>query len=64
MLIESRMEEGLWVGRTPYDSPEIDGEVHVAAPAGALHEGEIYPVRLSSVLDYDFEGEVVERGGE
>lgn len=64
VLVESKMEEGLWVGRTPYDSPEIDGEVHVAAPAGALHEGEIYPVRLSSVLDYDFEGEVVERGGE
>ena len=62
VLIESRMEEGLWVGRTQYDSPEIDGEVHVVAPDGAVAEGALVAVRLRSVLDYDFEGELVTEG--
>ncbi len=56
VLLESEMESGLWVGRTRYDSPEIDGEVHVRTGATVVHAGEILPVKLVSVLDYDFEG--------
>lgn len=56
VLLESEMESGLWVGRTRYDSPEIDGEVHVRTGATVVQAGEIHPVKLVSVLDYDFEG--------
>ena len=56
VLLEAEMESGLWVGRTRYDSPEIDGEVHVRTGATVVQAGEIHPVKLVSVLDYDFEG--------
>ena len=58
VLIDAQMTPQLWVGRTPYDSPEIDGEVHITSPQRPLAVGDLLPVRLTKVLDYDFEGEL------
>jgi ribosomal protein S12 methylthiotransferase len=53
VLIEGR-DEGLSVGRSYRDAPEIDGLVLVQAD---LPMGEIVPVRITAALAYDLVGE-------
>lgn len=48
-------EEGLTLGRTYRDAPEIDGWVLIP---GEWPVGEIVPVRITSALEYDLWGEV------
>lgn len=47
----------IYVGRTQYDAPEIDGEVFVTGFAGEL--GSIVKVRITHSYEYDLAGEVV-----
>jgi ribosomal protein S12 methylthiotransferase len=47
----------IYVGRTQYDAPEIDGEVFVTGYKGEL--GKIVKVRITHSYDYDLAGEVV-----
>ena len=54
VLIEGQ-GEGLSVGRSYRDAPEIDGLVLVQAE---LPVGEILPARISAALEYDLVGEV------
>ena len=57
-IIVDRREWDFWVGRTQYDSPEVDQEVLV--PAGtALRAGTFLTVRIVSADDYDLRGEPV-----
>ncbi len=57
-IIVDRLEGDFWVGRTQYDSPEVDQEVLV--PAGtALRAGTFLTVRIVSADDYDLRGEPV-----
>jgi ribosomal protein S12 methylthiotransferase len=53
VLIEGQ-GEGLSVGRSYRDAPEIDGLVLVQAP---LPVGQIVPVRITAALEYDLVGE-------
>lgn len=46
---------GVHMGRTPYDAPEVDGEVAVSGYIGKL--GEIVPVTITHAYDYDFVGQ-------
>jgi len=55
VLIEGR-GDGLSVGRSYRDAPEIDGLVLVQA---ALPVGKIVPVRVTAALEYDLVGEPV-----
>ena len=52
-------ENELFVCRSVYDAPEIDGEVYVSAEAGLLI-GEIYTVHVTESDIYDLYGEVVD----
>lgn len=52
-------ENELFVCRSVYDAPEIDGEVYVPAEAGLLI-GEIYTVHITESDIYDLYGEVVD----
>ena len=52
-------ENELFVCRSVYDAPEIDGEVYVPAEAGLLI-GEIYTVHVTESDIYDLYGEVVD----
>ncbi|MBQ8604567.1 MAG: 30S ribosomal protein S12 methylthiotransferase RimO [Oscillospiraceae bacterium] len=52
-------ENELFVCRSVYDAPEIDGEVYVPAEAGLLI-GEIYTVLVTESDIYDLYGEVVD----
>ena len=57
-IIVDRLDGDFWVGRTQYDSPEVDQEVLV--PAGtALRAGTFLTVRIVSADDYDLRGEPV-----
>jgi ribosomal protein S12 methylthiotransferase len=47
----------IYVGRTQYDAPEIDGEVFVAGYKGKL--GKIVNVRITHSYEYDLAGEVI-----
>jgi ribosomal protein S12 methylthiotransferase len=47
----------IYVGRTQYDAPEIDGEVFVTGYKGEL--GKIVKVKITHSYEYDLAGEVV-----
>lgn len=53
-----RREGDFWVGRTQYDSPEVDQEVLIPASA-TLRTGDFATVRIASADDYDLRGELV-----
>ncbi len=53
--IVDRLEDDSYVGRTEYDSPEVDGEVIIPATT-TLKKGEFYSVRITGADDYDLIG--------
>lgn len=58
VLIERYDEEAeVFVGRTQYDAPEIDGEVYVSGYEG--QPGKIISVRITHSYDFDLSGEAV-----
>lgn len=57
-VVIDRSEGEVWVGRTQYDSPEVDQEVVVRASEG-LRSGDFVRVRIVGADDYDLQGEVV-----
>ena len=57
VIIDSR--QGDWyVGRTQYDSPEVDQEILIPASERHLLRGHFYDVRVTSAADYDLYGEI------
>lgn len=53
-------EEGEWfVGRTEFDSPEVDPEVLIPSSAEGVVAGEFYNVRITQADDFDLYGEVL-----
>jgi len=56
-LIDKK-EAGRYLGRTEFDSVEVDNEVIVQSD-GKLPVGEFVDVRITKAYDYDLEGEVV-----
>jgi ribosomal protein S12 methylthiotransferase len=57
VLIDKK-ESGRYLGRTEFDSVEVDNEVVIAADK-KLKIGEFYNVKITKAYDYDLEGEVV-----
>ncbi|MMZ63731.1 Ribosomal protein S12 methylthiotransferase RimO [compost metagenome] len=47
----------VFVGRSQYDAPEIDGEVYVTNYSSGI--GEITKVRITHAYEYDLSGEAV-----
>lgn len=56
-VIIDKKEAGRYLGRTEFDSVEVDNEVVVHSDA-KLHPGEFTHVRITKAYDYDIEGEV------
>lgn len=61
VLIDKR-EAGRYIGRTEFDSVEVDNEVIIPADR-KLIPGEFVNVRITKAYDYDLEGEVVSSSG-
>lgn len=56
-VIIDREESGYYIGRSEFDSPEVDPEVLVSSST-PLNIGSFYNVEITSAEDYDLMGEV------
>lgn len=59
-VLFDRKEGGYFIGRTEYDSPEVDNEVLVPAENNYLSLGGFYNVEITDATDYDLYGEIVD----
>ena len=53
-----RKESGFFVGRTEFDSPEVDNEVLIAAEQYA-RLGDFVQVKINKAEEFDLYGEIV-----
>ncbi|MBQ7686779.1 MAG: 30S ribosomal protein S12 methylthiotransferase RimO [Bacteroidaceae bacterium] len=56
-VIIDRKEGEYYVGRTEFDSPEVDPEVLIPSSAGTLRRGCFYQVTITDADDFDLYGE-------
>lgn len=59
-VLFDRKEGGYFIGRTEYDSPEVDNEVLIPAENNYLSLGGFYNVEITDATDYDLYGEIVD----
>jgi len=57
-VLIDRVEGDYFIGRTAFDSPEIDNEVLIRKPNADLQTGEIYPVKIFDADAFDLFGEI------
>ncbi|MBN2080212.1 MAG: 30S ribosomal protein S12 methylthiotransferase RimO [Spirochaetes bacterium] len=56
VLVEERLEDGTWAGRTEYDAPEVDGVFFLTG--GDLQVNSIVTARVTGAYEYDLAGVV------
>jgi ribosomal protein S12 methylthiotransferase len=59
VIIDEIRASGLIVGRSQWDSPEIDNQVLIKATAQHVLPGDIVAVKIGQVTPYDLKGEVL-----
>jgi ribosomal protein S12 methylthiotransferase len=60
-VLFDRTEAGYYIGRTEFDSPDVDNEVLVPMESDTyLRLGEFYNVKITESTEYDLIGEIVE----
>ena len=57
-VLIDRKEGGYYVGRTEFDSPDVDNEVLINSENGYLRTGEFYNVIINAAEDFDLYGTV------
>lgn len=57
-VLIDRKEGGEFIGRTEYDSPEVDNEVIIDASKNYLRLGDFANVKITSATEFDLFGEV------
>lgn len=60
-VLFDRVEGGYFIGRTEYDSPEVDNEVLVPVKDNYVRIGDFAPIYITSADHYDLYGKVVEQ---
>lgn len=58
-VVIDRKEGNYFVGRTEFDSPDVDNEVLIDATDVYLKTGEFYTVKITDAADFDLYAEVV-----
>lgn len=58
ILIEEKISEGMYLGRSYLDAPEIDGNIYISSKNN-LEVGCFYTVKILNSLEFDLEGEVI-----
>jgi ribosomal protein S12 methylthiotransferase len=58
-VLIDRREGEFYVGRSQYDSPEVDNEILIPFGKGELENGTFFDVKIISAEDFDLYGEVV-----
>ncbi len=59
-VVIDRKEGEYYVGRTEFDSPDVDNEVLIAAQNGYLRQGDFYRVRITDAEDFDLYAKVID----
>ena len=57
-MIIDKKEAGRYLGRTEFDSVEVDNEVIIHSKE-KLYPGQFVQARITKAYDYDLEGEVL-----
>ncbi len=57
-VIIDRQEDEFYVGRSEYDSPEVDNEILIRTDSANLTIGEFYNVKIISAAEYDLYAEL------
>ena len=60
-VLVDRIEGDYYIGRTQYDSPEVDDEILISVDSAELNVGDFVNVRLVKADYFDLYGEVVDR---
>ena len=58
-VIIDRKEGEYYIGRTQFDSPEVDPEVLIKTDGKRLFSGHFYKVRIKNADDFDLYGEII-----
>lgn len=58
-VVIDRKEGSYFVGRTEFDSPDVDNEVLIHGEASYLRTGEFFNVKITQAEDFDLYGEVI-----
>ncbi len=58
-VIIDREESDYWIGRTEFDSPEVDNEVLITKQGKDLQIGNFYQVKITDAEMFDLFGEIV-----
>ncbi|MGY5850211.1 30S ribosomal protein S12 methylthiotransferase RimO [Salegentibacter sp. F14] len=58
-VVIDRKEGNYFIGRTEFDSPDVDNEVLIDATSIYLKTGEFYQVKINDAADFDLYGEPV-----
>ena len=58
-VVIDRKEGEYYIGRTQFDSPEVDPEVLIKAEGKRLFSGRFYQVRITNADDFDLFGEII-----
>lgn len=59
-VLVDRFENGHFIGRSEFDSPEVDNEVIIESPEAHLRLGDFTMVRITSAGEYDLFAEINE----
>jgi len=60
-VLFDRKEGEFFVGRTEYDSPEVDNEVLVEAKSNYVRIGDFANIKITDAREYDLVGEVIQQ---
>ncbi|MEM9895761.1 MAG: 30S ribosomal protein S12 methylthiotransferase RimO [Bacteroidota bacterium] len=58
-VLIDRFESGSFIGRTEYDSPEVDNEVIIAADSDFLRIGDFVNVKITDATAFDLHAELI-----
>ncbi len=58
-VIIDRIDGEFYVGRSRYDSPEVDQEILIPISAGKIHPGDFHQVIITKAEDYDLYGNLI-----
>ncbi len=58
-VLIDRRESGNYIGRTEFDSPEVDNEVIIPAKKGYLRIGDFAQIRIVDATEFDLYGELI-----
>jgi ribosomal protein S12 methylthiotransferase len=59
-VLVDRQEGGSFIGRTEYDSPEVDNEVIIESPDNYIRIGDFTEVEIVAASEFDLTGKVID----